>query len=240
MINTRQAVQAGDTPEKISISMITQDLQDGITKAEMSIKYSIKPWEVDEMFKHPLLKGRRPARKRALSFSFVDDVTEDTSEPQFSEREESTQFPSSMEDVTDEVDLNLNERVAQERANAFKQTYASSGICIAAQEALNPNQVTLEQAIDEAIDTVTEVKNQKQETQEAIIDMLSPTEFETEITGVSKGETTNFIEDTLKEAEDELEMPSFNDTLDLVEEQEIEAGEEEEEVEVDEFDSFQL
>ena len=180
--------------------MITQDLQDGITKAEMSIKYSIKPWEVDEMFKHPLLKGRRPARKRTLSFSFVDDVTEDTSEPEFAKREA---------DLIEEVEV-------------------------------DPNQVTLEQAIDEAINTVTEVKNQMQETQEAIIDMLSPTEFETEITGVSKGETTNFIEDTLKEAEDELEMPSFNDTLDLVEEQEIEAGEEEEEVEVNEFDSFQL
>lgn len=200
MINTRQAVQAGDTPEQISISMITQDLKDGITKAEMSIKYNIKPWEVDEMFKHPLLKGKRPARKRTLSFSFVDDVTEDTSEPEFAKREA---------DLIEEVEV-------------------------------DPNQVTLEQAIDEAINTVTEVKNQMQETQEAIIDMLSPTKFETEITGVSKGETTNFIEDTLKEAEDELEMPSFNDTLDLVEEQEIEAGEEEEEVEVDEFDSFQL
>ena len=100
----------------------------------MAIKYGIKPWEVDEMFKHPFLKGRRPSRKKALSFTFVDDMTE------------STQFPSSMEDVTDEVD---------------------------------PNQITLEQAIDEAIEGVEEVKNQMQETQDAIIDMLSPTQFET-------------------------------------------------------------
>jgi hypothetical protein len=208
MINTRQAVKAGDTPEQISISMITQDLQDGVTKAEMSIKYNIKPWEVDEMFKHPLLKGKRPARKRTLSFSFVDDVTEDTSEPQFSKREESTQFPSSMEDVTDEVDPNLNERVAQERASAFKQTFAD------AQEALDPNQVTIEDVISET---------------------------ETEVTGLPKGTTKEFFSQTFEAAEDdELEIPTIKDTMDLVEEQEMEAGEEEEEVEVDEFDSFQL
>ena len=179
MINTRQAVQAGKTPEKISISMITQDLKDGVNRTEMSIKYGIKPWEVDEMFKHPLLKGKRPARKRTLSFSFVDDVTEDTSEPQFAKREESTQFPSSIDNVTDEVD---------------------------------PNQVTLEQAIDETIEKVAEVQEQIQKIQEDVID--------------------------------DLETPSFNDTMSVVEEQEWEKSGEEVEVEVeveeDEFDSFQL
>jgi len=207
MINTRQAVQAGDTPEKISISMITQDLKDGITKAEMSIKYSIKPWEVDEMFKHPLLKGKRPARKRTLSFSFVDDVTEDTSEPEFAKREA---------DLIEEVEVDTN-------------------------------QLTLEQAIDDAIETVEVVKEQMQETQEAIIDMLSPTETETpeetiamvngtEITGIPNGDTMSDTDD------DELEIPTLSDTIELVEEQEIEAGTEEEvvEVEEDEFDSFQL
>jgi hypothetical protein len=186
MINTRQAVQAGDTPEKISISMITQDLKDGITKAEMSIKYSIKPWEVDEMFKHPLLKGKRPARKRTLSFSFVDDVTEDTSEPEFTKRET---------DLIEKVEV-------------------------------DPNQVTLEQAIDDAIETIENVKAEIVETERSVLDILSPTEFET--------------------SDNELEIPSFNDTLDLVEEQEMEAGTEEVEVEVEveveenEFDSFQL
>ena len=135
----------------------------------MAIKYGIKPWEVDEMFKHPLLKGRRPSRKKTLSFSFVDDMTE------------STQFPSSMDDVTDEVD---------------------------------PNQITLEQAIDEAIESVGEIKDQMQETQDAIVDMLSPTEFETP-------------------EEDELEIPSFEDTLDLVKEQQ------EEELEMDD-DTFEI
>jgi hypothetical protein len=212
MIKMKKVVTPGETPAEITISMIDQDLIDGVTKTEMSIKYGIKPWEVDEMFKHPFLKGRRPARKRALSFSFVDDMSEDTSEPQFSEREESTQFPSSMEDVTDEVDLNLNERVAQERASAFKQTFA------AAQEALNPNQVTLEQAIDEAIDTVTEVKNQMQETQNAINNMWTSAEFEDKII-----EIETFKENENEDDLDDLgDMPSFENTMDLVEEQECE------------------
>ena len=148
------------------------------------------------MFKHPLLKGKRPARKRTLSFSFVDDMSEDTSEPEFAKREA---------DLIEEVEV-------------------------------DPNQVTLEQAIDEAIDTVTEVKNQMQETQEAIIDMLSPTETETpeetiamvngtEITGIPNGDTMSDTDD------DELEIPTLSDTIELVEEQEIEAGTEEEVVE---------
>jgi len=169
MINTRQTVQAGETPAEITISMIDQDLQDGVNKAEMSIKYGIKPWEVDEMFKHPLLKGRRPARKRILSFKFVDDMSSDT----------------------------VKEAI----------------------EEINPNQVTLDQAIDEAIDTVKEVKNQMQETQEAINNMLSPTEFET--------------------TDDELELPSFNDTMSVVEEQEWEKNGEEEELEMNDS-TFEL
>jgi len=75
MIKMKTNVTPGKTPEKITVSMVDQDLKDGISKPEMAIKYGIKPWEVDEMFKHPLLKGRRPSRKKTLSFSFVDDMT---------------------------------------------------------------------------------------------------------------------------------------------------------------------
>ena len=116
--------------------MIDQDLKDGVSKSEMAIKYGIKPWEVDEMFKHPFLKGRRPSKKKPLSFSFVDDVTTNK-----------TRYVS--------VDASEME------------------------EEVDPNQVTLEDAIDEAIESVEGVKDQMQETQEAIIDILSPTEFET-------------------------------------------------------------
>ena len=156
MIEMRKTQEAGKTPAQITVSMIDQDLKDGINKTEMAVKYGIKPWEVDEMFKHPLLKGRRPARKRVLSFSFVDDMTTNTTE-----------------EVT-----------------------------------VDPNQVTLEQAIDEAIIVVEEVKDQMQETQEAA-------------------------------EEDEFEIPSFNDTMSLVEEQEWEKNGTEEELEMDD-DTFEL
>ena len=73
----RTTQEAGETPAQITVSMIDQDLKDGISKPEMAIKYGIKPWEVDEMFKHSLLKGRRPSRKKTLSFSFVDDMSVD-------------------------------------------------------------------------------------------------------------------------------------------------------------------
>ena len=72
----RKNVTPGETPAKITVSMIDQDLKDGISKSEMTIKYGIKPWEVDEMFKHPFLKGRRPSKKKPLSFIFEDDTDE--------------------------------------------------------------------------------------------------------------------------------------------------------------------
>ena len=192
----RKNVEPGETPAVISVSMIDQDLKNGVSKSDMAIKYNIRPWEVDRMFEHPDLKGRRPSKRKPLSFQFVDDLnqvsrkpaTEDTSEPQFSEREKST----------------LNEQVAQERASAFKQTFSD------AQEALNPNQVTLEEGIDDAIKTATKAKEQIEKAQNSLSDMLSPTEFETK------------VEDL---AEDELEIPTVQDTMDLVEEQEMEITE---------------
>ena len=142
----KKNVTPGETPAEITISMIDQDLKDGISKSEMVIKYGIKPWEVDEMFKHPLLKGRRPSRKKSLSFKFTDDmsndtyvsstVVKDTSEPQFSEREEQVEVDS--------------------------------------------NQVTLEQAIEEATTAVDESIKTFNEVSETVEDILSDPEFEEE------------------------------------------------------------
>ena len=134
----KKNVTPGETPEKISVMQIDQNLQDGISKPEMAIKYGIKPWEVDEMFKHPFLKGKRPARKRTLSFTFVDDT----------------------EEINGEVITTKTET----------EEY---------QDKLDSAQITLEEAIDDTIESVKEVKDQMQETQESIVDILSPTEFET-------------------------------------------------------------
>jgi len=126
MIEMRKNVTPGETPEKITVSMIDADLKNGISKPEMAIKYGIKPWEVDEMFKHPFLKGRRPSKKKPLSFVFEDDTE-----------------PSS---TVIEVD---------------------------------PNQITLHDAIDEAIESATQASEAIAEAQDAIVDILGPTEFET-------------------------------------------------------------
>jgi hypothetical protein len=197
MIKMKTNVTPGETPAEITVSMIDQDLKDGISKPEMAIKYGIKPWEVDEMFKHPDLKGRRPSRKKTLSFTFVDDTTE------------TTQFPSSMNDVTNEL----------EAPPTIEDTLA----LVEEQEMeVNPNQVTLEQAIDEAIESVEEVKDQMKETQEAIITMLSPTEFETP-------------EETL------LKAATESDTYDGEEDDDYISDEVTEEVEIDESDdTFEL
>jgi len=174
----------GVTPPEISIMQIDQDLKNGINKSDIAIKYGIKKWELDEVFKHPFLKGRKPSRKKMLSFTLIDDSP-------------------SVEDAVD------------------------------------PNQITIEQAIDEAIETVEEVKDQMQETQDAIIDMLSPTNEtpeETllkaavdtpEITGIPNGDTMSDTDDG------ELEIPSFEDTLELVKEQE-------EELKMDDDGSFEI
>ena len=172
MINTRKTVESGDTPEKITLSMIDKDLKDGVSKADMAIKYNIKPWEVDEMFKHPFLKGRRPSRKKALSFSFVDDMS----------------------------DLPLN----------------SGDIAVEQAEEVDPNQVTLEQAIDDAIEVVEHVKAEMVETERTILDILSPTEYETpeetllkaavdtpEITGIPNGNTMSDTDEEEIEMEDD-------------------------------------
>ena len=199
----KTTVTPGETPEKITVSMIDQDLKNGISKPEMAIKYGIKPWEVDEMFKHPFLKGRRPSKKKPLSFTFEDDMT----------------------------------------------------------DAIDPNQMTLEDAIQDTIDEVKDIQENMEKTEKDIVNLLSPTDPDEDLqwraedseTGkpieldqdaqdaLNDAFTTMVNEDgkTLKETFDEElenelgEPPSFQDTLNVVKEQQ------EEELEMDD-DTFEL
>ena len=195
MIKIKTNVKPGKTPEKITVSMIDEDLNNGITKPEMAIKYGIKLWEIAEMFKHPLLKGRRPSKKKPLSFKFVDDMT----------------------------------------------------------DAVDPNQIDLEDAIEESTKEIETAVNGLADVNKAIVDMLGP--------------HTQTPEETIKEAAewraedsktgDKIELDQgaqemLNECLDtMVNEdgetlretfdKEIEAGNipEEEELEVDD-DTFEL
>ena len=168
----KKQVTPGETPERITVSMIDQDLKDGISKAEMAVKYNIKPWEVDEMFKHPFLRGRRPSRKKALSFTFVDDL-----EP------------------SDNGTLVPKETGIIDAVEAIQE--------------VDPNQVTLEDAIDEAIESATQAQDALKEAEKAVVDILSPTEYETPEETLLKA--ANIAE--VNEKEEELEMD--DDTFEL-------------------------
>ena len=164
-------VTPGETPEQITVSMIDQDLKDGVSKSEMAIKYSIKPWEVDEMFKHPFLKGRRPLRKRTLSFTFVDN--------------------------TEEIN---NEQRVQNTVNDLHQAIEKSGGEVITDEPIiDPNQVTLEEAIDDAIESVEDAK----ETIDKVVEEIDEI-FPTEITGIPNGDTMSDTDDYLEEEELEI------------------------------------
>jgi hypothetical protein len=84
MIEARTAdepkTETGQTPERITTSMIIADLENGIDRNGIKDKYSLEAWEVKQMFMHPALKGKKAKKVRKLSFDFVDD-TENAVDP---------------------------------------------------------------------------------------------------------------------------------------------------------------
>jgi hypothetical protein len=68
------SVESQPTPQNITTSMIIDDLENGIDRKGIQTKYSLETWEVTEMFKHPVLKGKKVKKKRKLSFNFIDDT----------------------------------------------------------------------------------------------------------------------------------------------------------------------
>ena len=47
------------TPTTITTSMILLDLENGIDRPGIKEKYNLEGWELTEMFKHPVLKGKK-------------------------------------------------------------------------------------------------------------------------------------------------------------------------------------
>jgi len=66
-----------ETPQTITVSMILEDLENGIDRNAIKEKYSLQAWEVKQMFEHPSLKGKKAKKVRKLSFNFVDDTAFD-------------------------------------------------------------------------------------------------------------------------------------------------------------------
>jgi len=75
--NPGEDTQKNQTPETITVTMILEDLDNGIDRNGIKDKYSLEAWEVKQMFEHPTLKGKKARKVRKLSFNFVDDTTPD-------------------------------------------------------------------------------------------------------------------------------------------------------------------
>ena len=201
----KKNVTPGKTPEKITVSMIEQDLKDGISKSEMTVKYGIKPWEVDEMFKHPFLKGRRPSRKKALSFTFEDDTDE-------------ALMKKSTQELFDQIDELPD---------------------------VDPNQVTLEEAIEESTKEIETAVNGLADINKSIVDMLGPTDETPEETIKKAAEWRAEDSETGKPIElDQDAQDTLNHALDNMVNEDgetlREAFDKEIELEEDEDDTFEL
>ena len=75
--NPGEATQKNETPNTITVSMILEDLDNGIDRNGIKDKYGLQAWEVKQMFEHPTLKGKKAKKVRKLSFNFVDDTAVD-------------------------------------------------------------------------------------------------------------------------------------------------------------------
>ena len=75
--NPGEATQKNQTPNTITVTMILEDLDNGIDRTAIQEKYGLEKWEVTQMFQHPALKGKKAKKVRKLSFNFVDDTTDD-------------------------------------------------------------------------------------------------------------------------------------------------------------------
>lgn len=59
---------------KLTVSGILTDLDNGLDRDKISVKYGLTKQEVNEVFKHPKLQGRRVKRKSAVRFVLEDDT----------------------------------------------------------------------------------------------------------------------------------------------------------------------
>jgi hypothetical protein len=63
-------------PIKLSVSGIMMDLENGLDRTAIATKYGMSTGEVNEVFKHPKLKGLRPKRK-TTRITLIDDTEDD-------------------------------------------------------------------------------------------------------------------------------------------------------------------
>ena len=108
--NPGEATQKNETPNTITVSMILEDLDNGIDRTGIQEKYGLEKWEVTQMFQHPALKGKKARKIRKLSFNFVDDTAADPNQttipmPDGSQIDELDAAEPSVEASMDLVDI---------------------------------------------------------------------------------------------------------------------------------------
>ena len=108
--NPGEVTQKNETPNTITVSMILEDLDNGIDRTGIQEKYGLEKWEVTQMFQHPTLKGKKARKIRKLSFNFVDDTAADPNQttipmPDGSQIDELDAAEPSVEASMDLVDI---------------------------------------------------------------------------------------------------------------------------------------
>ena len=108
--NPGEVTQKNETPNTITVSMILEDLDNGIDRPGIQQKYGLEQWEVTQMFQHPALKGKKARKIRKLSFNFVDDTAADPNQttipmPDGSQIDELDAAEPSVEASMDLVDI---------------------------------------------------------------------------------------------------------------------------------------
>ena len=118
------------TPTTITTSMILADLENGIDRPGIKAKYDLEGWELTEMFKHPVLKGKKASRKRKMSFTFVDDTAAslDTVSPAQVDLEKSIEEVEEYNDEqTNAMEQEIEDRNQFEAEQAEEDTAFSKG-----------------------------------------------------------------------------------------------------------------
>lgn len=77
---------------EVTVEMILNDLAQGRNKEQIRQRYAYKDengtvrpfekWMVDQMFKDPALRGKKPARRKVLPFSFKGTTSTPTTTPE--------------------------------------------------------------------------------------------------------------------------------------------------------------
>jgi hypothetical protein len=70
---TQEGAAQSKQPIKLTVSGIIMDLENGLDRTAIATKYGLSSTEVNEVFKHPKLKGLR-AKRKITRITLIDDT----------------------------------------------------------------------------------------------------------------------------------------------------------------------